>query len=303
MKVFVTGATGFIGSAVVPELQQAGHRVAGLARSDAAATALASTGADVVRASLDELDALRQAAADADGVIHLAYNHDFSDIAGAARLDLAAMEALTQVLEGTGRPLVIPAGTAGLAPGRLATERDAPDPSSPARHRVPAIELALSFVARGVRTSVVRLAPTVHGEGDHGFIPMVIAAARRTGVSGYVGDGRNRWPAVHRLDAARLFRLALEHAQAGSILHGVGEEGVEIRSVAEAIGRGLDLPVRSITTEDAAARFGPFLAAILGADVPASSALTREMLDWKPVQPGLLADLEKGHYFRQPQPA
>lgn len=299
MKIFVTGATGFIGSAVVAELQQAGHEVAGLARSDAAADALAAAGVAVVRGGLDDLDVLGRAASESTGVIHLGYNHDFSDTAGAARLDLGATGALTRALEGTSHALVIPAGIAGLTPGRLATERATPDPNSPARHRLPSIDLARSFVARDVRTVVVRLAPTVHGEGDHGFVPLMVAAARRSGVSGYVGDGRNRWAAVHRLDAAHLFRLAVERAPAGSVLHGVGEEGVETRAIAEAIGRGLGVPVRSITAQDAAERFGPFLAGILGTDVPASSALTRELLDWEPVHPTLLADLETGSYFEQ----
>jgi nucleoside-diphosphate-sugar epimerase len=298
MRVFVTGATGFIGSAIVRELQEAGHHVVGLARSDASAAALAGTGAEVLLGSLEDVDSLRTGAAGSDGVIHTAYVHDFADIEAAARTDLRAVDTLASALEGSGRPLVIPSGTASLPVGRVVTERDEPDPGSAGKHRIASEKLALSFAERGVRSSVIRLAPSVHGQGDHGFVPMVIDAARRTGVSAYIAEGTNRWPAVHRLDAARLFRLALETAPAGSVLHGVVEEGVRIRGIAEVIGRQLELPVRSISPDEAREQFG-FLAGFLAADIPASSALTRELMGWEPTQPGLIEDLELGHYFMQ----
>jgi nucleoside-diphosphate-sugar epimerase len=298
MRVFITGATGFIGSAIVRELQEAGHHVVGLARSDASAAALAGTGAEVLLGSLEDVDSLRTGAAGSDGVIHTAYIHDFSDIEAAARTDLRAVDTLASALEGSGRPLVIPSGTASLPVGRVVTERDEPDPGSAGKHRIPSEKLALSFAERGVRSSVIRLAPSVHGQGDHGFVPMVIDAARRTGVSAYVAEGTNRWPAVHRLDAARLFRLALETAPARSVLHGVVEEGVRIRGIAEVIGRQLELPVRSISPDQAREHFG-FLAGFLAADIPASSALTRELMGWEPTQPGLIEDLEQSHYFKQ----
>lgn len=298
MRLFVTGASGFIGSALVPELIGAGHEVTGLARSDASAAAIEAAGAQVHRGALDDLDSLRAGAAASDGVIHLAAIHDFSDYVAAGQVDLRAIEAIGAVLEGSGRPLVIPSGVLGLAAGRLATERDTPEPGSlPAVGR-PGAQAAPSLAARGVRSSVVRLAPTVHGEGDHAFVPMLITIAREKGVSGYVGDGSNRWPAVHVLDAAHLFRLAVEEAPAGSILHGVADEGVPTRDIAEAIGRHLNLPVVSIPAEQAAEHFD-WLGLIFAADVPTSSALTRELLDWQPTHPGLLDDLDKGHYFQR----
>ena len=299
MRVFVTGASGFIGSAVVPELIGAGHQVVGLARSDGSADALAAAGAAVQRGALDDLDSLRAGAAASDGVIHLAY--DFSQMQAAAQTDVRAVETLGAALEGSDRPLVIASGTATIAAGRLGTERDAPDPNSAGAHRIAiaSAEAPLSLAARGVRSSVVRLAPSVHGEGDHGFIAILIGIAREKGVSGYVGDGSNRWPAVHRLDAAHLFRLALETAPAGSVLHGVADEGVPVRTIAEVIGRHLDLPVVAIAPEDAGEHFG-WLWRFLAADVPASSALTRELLGWQPTQPGLIDDLDQGHYFHNP---
>lgn len=295
MRVFVTGATGFIGSAVVPELIRAGHHVLGLARSDFGAASLAAAGADVHRGSLDDLDSLRKGAAAADGVIHLAYMHDFSDIPGAAAKDRRAIEALGNALIGSGRPFVVAGGTMLLPPGRLGTEEDAPDAHS-THPRVPSEGVALSFASRGVRVSVVRLAASVHGDGDHGFVPILITIARSKGVSAYVGNGSNRWPAVHRLDAARLFRLALEKAPAGSRVHGVADEGVPIREVAGIIGRRLNVPVVSKSPEEALEHFG-WLAHFISADGPASSALTRDRLGWRPTQPSLIADLENGSYF------
>jgi nucleoside-diphosphate-sugar epimerase len=297
MRVFVTGASGFIGSAVVPELIGAGHQVVGLARSDASAAALAAAGAEVHRGTLDDLDSLHAGAAASDGVIHLAFIHDFSQYEAAARTDRRAIETLGAALEGSGGPLVITSGTLGLAAaGVLGTEQDTPDLNSPAAHRIAGAQAALSFATRGVRSSVLRLPPSVHGEGDHGFVPTLIDIARDKGVSGYIGDGSNRWPAVHRLDAARLFRLALETAPAGTVLHGVADEGVPVHDIAEVIGRHLNLPVVPIPHEEAVDHFG-WLAGFLGADVPASSALTRERIGWQPTHPGLIDDLDQGHYF------
>ncbi|GAA4217665.1 SDR family oxidoreductase [Actinocatenispora rupis] len=303
MRVFVTGASGWIGSAVVPELIGAGHTVVGLARSDASAAALTAAGADVRRGSLDDLDVLRDAAADADGVIHLAFKHDIAftgDFAGAVTADRRAVETLGAALTGTGRPFVLASGLAGLAAGRVLTETDGrtPDPASadgPSGRQATA-HLTLSYAGRGVRSSVLRLPPTVHGDGDNGFLAAIVGVARATGISAYVGDGANRWPAVHRSDAARLFRLALEHAPAGSVLHAVGDEGVPLRSVAEVIGRHLGVPVGSVAPADVDAHFG-WLSMLIGADVPASADLTRDLLDWRPTGPGLLADLDEPHYF------
>jgi nucleoside-diphosphate-sugar epimerase len=296
MRVFVTGASGFIGSAVVPELIAAGHRVVGLARSDAAARALTAAGADVHRGALDDLESLRAGAAKADGVIHLAFNHDMSKFAESARVEERAIEALAVALQGSERPLAIASGVLGLAAGRVATELDEVDFAAPVSPRAAGMKTALSFAARGVRVSLVRLAPSVHGRGDHGFVAWLIDIARRKGVSGYIGDGANRWPAVHRLDAARLFRLALEKAPAGSSLHAVADEGVPTRELAAVIGRHLKLPVATIAPKDAAQHFG-WLSGPLALDSPASSAITRERFAWQPTHPGLLADLDEGHYF------
>jgi nucleoside-diphosphate-sugar epimerase len=296
MRTFVTGATGFIGSAVVQDLIDAGHDVVGLARSDEAAAALEKAGAEVHRGTLDDLDSLRAGAAAADGVIHTAYIHDFSQMAMAAETDRRAIEALGAALEGSGRPLVITTGTALIKPGHVVTEDDAPDPVSGAYPRSGIQRAALGLAARGVRLSIVRPGPSVHGEGDHGFIPVLIDIARTKGVSAYIGDGSNRWPAVHRLDAARLYRLALEKAPAGSVWHAIGDEGVPTREIAEVIGRHLGLPAVSIAPEDADGHFG-WIGGLFGMDAPASSALTRDRLGWEPVHPGLIADLEEGHYF------
>src|SRR5580704_7393298 len=322
MRVFVTGASGWIGSALVPQLIGAGHEVTGLARSDASAAALTQAGVRVHRGDLDDLDGLRGAAGASDGVIHLAFNVEMvrsGDFQGAVDADRRAVEALGEALTGSDRPLVIASATVVLAPGRVGTEQDAPglDPAAVggprarlatepgglarARHRNGVVdvraeqaeqaelvqglhrageEVALSFASLGVRSSVVRLATTCHGDGDHGFLAALVGIARDTGVSGFTGDGSSRWPAVHRLDAAHMFRLALEKAPTGSRLHAVADEGVPIRAIAEVIGRHLDFP-----------------AGFLAADNPVSSTLTRELLGWQPAHPGLIEDLDKGHYF------
>jgi nucleoside-diphosphate-sugar epimerase len=292
MRVFVTGASGWIGSAVVPELLGADHQVLGLARSDSSAAALAAAGAGVLRGDLADLDTLRAGAADCDGVIHLAFIHDFTDIEASITADRRAIETMGAALEGSGKPLVIASGTPAL-PGRVATERDEPAPGGPVAGRAANARTVLGMAGRGVRSSVLGLPRTVHGDGDrHGFIARLIGIARDTGVSGYVGDGSSRWPAVHVLDAAHLFRLAVEQAPAGSRLHAVGDEGVPVREIAEVIGRHLNLPTASAPAGD----FG-FLGQILAVDQPASAELTRELLGWRPVQPGLIEDLDKGHYF------
>ncbi len=304
MRVFVTGASGWIGSAVVPELIGAGHQVTGLARSDASAAALTKAGAGVHRGSLDDLASLRSAAEASDGVIHLAFKHDVAFSGGfleAAQSDRGAIETFGEALAGSGRPFLIASGTLGLKPGQVATEQDkGADPGSSAaggpEMRMANAEMTLALASRGVRSSVVRLPPTVHGDGDNGFMAALVGMTRARGVSGYLGDGSNRWPAVHRFDAANLFRLALEQAPAGSVLHAVADEGVPIREIAEVIGRHLNVPVASIPAEEAADQFG-FLAGFLGLDAPASSTLTRELLGWQPTHPGLIEDLDKGHYF------
>lgn len=291
MKVFVTGATGHVGSAVVEELLRAGHRVVALARSEANVEALSRAGVQAHRGSLEDAESLREAAAAADGVIHCAFNHDdLSRFAENAEVEKRAIEALGAALVGTNRPLVVASGVALLAPGRLATEEtvrrtDSPFPRNPEGP-------AMALVSRGVRATAVRLSPTVHGRGDrHGFVPRVIQAARQHGVSPYIGDGSNVWPAVHRLDAAVLFRMALEKGEAGMRYHAVAEEGVAFKDIATTIGRGLGLPVVSQSAQEAAAHFGSFLNFIL-IDAPSSSQRTRDLLGWKPTQPSLLCDIE-----------
>jgi nucleoside-diphosphate-sugar epimerase len=292
MRVFITGASGWIGSAVVPELIGAGHQVLGLARSDASAAAVAALGAEVLRGDLEDLDALRAGAVGADAVVHLAYIHDFTQMAASVQVDARAVEALAAALAGTGKPLVAASGTPAV-PGRVATERDFPVFGGPAAGRDKNAQAVLDLAARGVRSSVVRMPRSVHGDGDHhGLIARLVGVARDRGASGYVGDGSSRWPAVHVLDAAALVRLAVERAPAGSVLHAVADEGVPVRDFAAVIGRHLNLPTATAAAEDLG-----FLGMILALDCPASSALTTELLGWRPVQPGLIEDLDKGHYF------
>ncbi len=296
MRVFVTGATGFIGSAVVQELMKAGHQVLGLTRSEAGAQALIEAGAQVHRGDLEDLESLRRGAAMSDGVIHLAFNHDFSKYVANCEADRHAIEALGSALAGSDRPLVITSGT-GMAgvPGRVSTEDDRPAPSS-VIPRAASEEAADAMASRGVRASVVRL-PQVHNRVRHGLVSMAIEIARQKGTSAYVGEGRNRWPAVHLLDAAPLYRLALEKGSAGARYHAVDEEGVPGREIAEAIGRGLNVPVVSVSPEEAAGHFG-WLAVFAGIDVPASSALTQERLGWRlSGQPGMIADLDRAIAF------
>ena len=295
MRVFLTGATGFVGSAITRELIDAGHQVLGLTRSDQGAEALKAAGAEPHHGTLEDLDRLRAGAETTDGTIHCGFIHDFANFARSCEVDRRAIETIGSALAGSDRPFLNTSGLAGLASGRLSTEEDEPSPN--ATPRAPAEGLTLGFARRGVRAGVVRLSPSVHGDGDHGFVPMIIGVAREKGVSAYIGDGSNRWPGVHRLDAARLYRLALEKGEAGWCHHGVGDEGgVPTREIAEVIGRRLNLPVRSLSTEEAKAHFG-WMAFFFGLDLSASSALTRERLGWQPTRPGLLEDLDHGRYF------
>lgn len=290
MRVFLTGATGFIGSALIPDLIDAGHQVLGLARSDEAAARLVSMGAEGHRGSLEDLDSLRRGAAGADGVIHAGFIHDFSKFAENCEIDRRAIEALGEALAGSGRPLIVTSGTGVGAPGTLRTEEDPPNPSSARMPRVSEDAAALAQ-AKGVRVSIVRL-PQVHDRFRQGLITYAVEIARQRGVSAYVGEGLNRWPASHQLDAARLYRLALEKGVAGARYHAVADEGVPFREIAEAIGRSLKTPAVSMSPEEAAGHFG-WLAPLAAIDMPASSALTRERLGWLPTGPGLIADLER----------
>jgi nucleoside-diphosphate-sugar epimerase len=321
MRVFVTGATGFIGSAVVQELLGAGHQVIGLARSEAAAQSLAAAGAEVHRGSLEDVESLRIGAAKADGAIHTAFFHEITHMSLSTRLrviaggspnrivsrymgaaveaDRRAIETLGEALAGPDRPLVAAFGTLGMKPGRIATEEDAYDSNSAGGPRAKTEETMRALASRGVRTSIIRLPPLVHGLGDRsGFAPRLFEIARKTGVSAYVGDGENRWPAVHRLDAAHLFRLALEQGSAGSVFHGVADEGVATREIAEVIGRHLKVPVMSKSPEQAAKLFSWF-APFLPVDNPTSSKLTQQRLGWCPTQPALIPDLERENYFKK----
>jgi nucleoside-diphosphate-sugar epimerase len=292
MRVFVTGATGFIGSAVVPELLKAGHQVLGLTRSDAGAKALAAAGAEVHRGSLEDLESLRRGAADSDGVIHLAFIHDYSKFKENCEIDKRAIEALGSVLAGSDRPLIVASGTGGLsAPGQVATEEHV----VPAKSPFPRVSEQTALSLEGVSASIMRL-PQVHDTVKQGLVTYAIAVAREKGVSAYVGNGANRWPAAHISDVGHLYRLALEKHEAGAKYHAVAEEGVPLREIAEVIGRGLKVPVKSIRPEEAPAHFG-WLGMFASLDFPASSTITREKLGWHPTGPRLIADLIRMNYF------
>lgn len=294
MRILVTGASGWIGSASVTELIAAGHHVLGLARTDAAAAKIEKLGAEAVRGSLDDLVGLRAAAAQAEGVVHLGYNHDFSQMGAAAQTDRAAIEAFAEVLEGSCGPLLIASGTLGLAPGKVGTERDTPNVA--AHPRVGNAAYTLSLSERGIRSMVVRFSPTVHGAGgDHGFVAVLARIAREKGASAYIGDGLNRWPAVNRLDAGKLVRLAIDKAPAGSVLHAVAEEGIATSDIAGALGQFLQVPLTSMRADRAGEHFG-WLGTFFCADAPASSTLTRELLGWEPKHPTLLEDIAAGCY-------
>lgn len=296
MRIFVTGATGFVGSAVVKELMSAGHEVIGLARSDAAAKSLVAAGAKVHKGDLEDFESLRSGAASVDAVIHTAFNHDFSEFKANCETDRRVIELFGSVLAGSERPLIVTSAIGILPQGHLATEETVPASGQAAHPRAASEEAAVMAGRNGVRASVIRLAPTVHGEDDHNFIPTLIRLAKDKGISAYVGNGSNRWPAVHRLDAARLFRLVLEKGATGSRYHAVAEEGIPFREIAGVIGRQLNMPVVSVTPEEAQNHFG-WSVNFASMDIPASSQLTREQLAWRPAQPGLIQDLSLPHYF------
>jgi nucleoside-diphosphate-sugar epimerase len=298
MRVFVTGASGWVGSAVVQELMSAGHTVIGLVRSDEAAAKLGSTGAEVLRGSMEDLDSLKAGTAKADGVIHTAFNHDFSKFAANAALDRGAIEAIGSVLEGSKRPLLVTSGFARRAVGRIATEEDPAPPVSDSYPRA-SEQAAMALAERGLNASIVRLAPSVHGRGDHGFVPRLVALAREKRQAAYIDDGQNRWPGVHRLDAARLYRLALERGAAGERYHAADEEGVPFRDIANAIGKGLSLPIVAATGNEITDHFGWF-AGFAAMDMAASSAWTRKRLNWTPTHPGLLDDIAHAGYCDGP---
>jgi nucleoside-diphosphate-sugar epimerase len=296
MRIFVTGATGFVGSAILPELIGAGHEVLGLARSDAAASSLTRVGADVHRGSLDDLESLRNGAAAADAVLHAGFIHDFANYAAAAETDRRAIETIGAVLAGSERPFIVTSGTALAAPGRVATEADVANPNFPRKSE----EAAASAAAGDARVSVLRLPPSVHGVGDHGFVPLLIRIAREKGVSAYVGEGLNRWPAVHRLDAAHLYRLLIEKRPGAARYHAVADEGVAFREIAAVIGRRLNVPVVSKSPQEAADHFGWF-AHFAGLDCPASSARTKEQLGWHLMKASLIPDMDQPSYFETNQ--
>ena len=292
MRIFVTGATGFVGSAIVPELIGGGHQVLGLARSDTAAASLAAAGADVQRGSLDDIESLRKGANAADAVIHAGFIHDFANYAASAETDRRAIETIGTVLAGSDRPFIVTSGTALAAPGRVATEKDAPNSTFPRKSE----EAAASAAAGGARVSVLRLPPSVHGVGDHGFVPLLIRLAREKGVSAYVGQGLNRWPAVHRLDAARLYRLVIEASPMSVRYHAVADEEVPFREIAQVIGRRLNIPVVSMSPEEAANHFGWFVH-FAALDCPATSVETQQQLGWRPTQASLIPDIDQPSYF------
>ncbi|KDR79581.1 hypothetical protein GALMADRAFT_243681 [Galerina marginata CBS 339.88] len=298
MKVFVTGATGFIGSAVVKELISNGHEVVGLVRSEEGIKTLSALGVQALQGTLTDLDVLQKGASESDGVIHTAFIHDWNNFAASCATDKAAIEAMGAALAGSGKPFVVSSGILGLATGRLATEDDEYNLATTISPRAPSDVAALAFASQGVRVSIIRLPPSVHGEGDHGFVPQIVKITREKGVSAYIGDGANRWCAVHRLDAARLYRLVLEKGRAGANYHGVGDESVTIKSLAEAIGAQLKLDVVTKTGEEAQTHFGPFFSRFLSLDSPCSSAKTQKELGWTITEPGLIEELEKGTYFQ-----